>query len=298
MRISGTALFLAREGRHQEALSEIERAVSLDPLAPGIRIAAANVKMAAGRHEASRQEAVRALALQPGLLRVRELQALADLLLGEFERCIALDSDRIPEPAPCAPIPWEGSARRNRPPTLSARPLRPKRPGSDFSPVSAARALARDYAWTTNAEQSLVWLERAYDISPEGEDLVTSGRCTPRSATTRTSRPGCSASKLRYTGGSSAKGLGHPVSEPRALPRPRPRRGSDRAPALESLWYLRGEESIQAFLSHADQISIVSPQVFVMDSNGIITGSVDPRVVATAREQRGQADSPGDEPRV
>src|SRR5688572_28352465 len=53
--------------------------------------------------------------------------------------------------------------------------------------------------------------------------------------------------------------------------------------ALESLWYLRGEESIQAFLAHAYQISIVSPQVFVMDSNGIITGSVDPRVVTTAR---------------
>ena len=61
--------------------------------------------------------------------------------------------------------------------------------------------------------------------------------------------------------------------------------GVERAQAqgLESLWYLRGEESIQAFLAHADQISIVSPQVFVMDSNGVITGSVDPRVVATAR---------------
>src|SRR5687768_10260956 len=55
--------------------------------------------------------------------------------------------------------------------------------------------------------------------------------------------------------------------------------------SLESLWYLRGEESIQAFLARADQISIVSPQVFVMDSNGIITGSVDPRVVATARDK-------------
>ena len=52
---------------------------------------------------------------------------------------------------------------------------------------------------------------------------------------------------------------------------------------IESLWYVRGEESIQAFLAHADQISIVSPQVFAMDSNGIITGSVDPRVISTAR---------------
>ena len=55
------------------------------------------------------------------------------------------------------------------------------------------------------------------------------------------------------------------------------------AQRLEALWYLRGEESIQAFIAHADQISIVSPQVFVMDSTGTIRGSVDPRVIATAK---------------
>ncbi len=59
--------------------------------------------------------------------------------------------------------------------------------------------------------------------------------------------------------------------------------GGARAQGLESLWYLRGEESIQAFLAHADQVSIVAPQVFVMDSTGVIRGRVDPRVVATAR---------------
>jgi len=56
-----------------------------------------------------------------------------------------------------------------------------------------------------------------------------------------------------------------------------------RAQGPEALWYLRGEQSIQGFLAHASQISIVSPQVFVMDSTGVISGSVDPRVVATAR---------------
>lgn len=56
---------------------------------------------------------------------------------------------------------------------------------------------------------------------------------------------------------------------------------------LESLWYsVRDEHSMQSFLAHADQISIVSPQVFSLDSNGIITGSIDPRVVAMAREKR------------
>jgi spore germination protein YaaH len=60
------------------------------------------------------------------------------------------------------------------------------------------------------------------------------------------------------------------------------------AQKLEALWYLRGEGSIQAFLEHADQISIVSPQVFSLDGNGVIRGRVDPRVVAKAREKHVQ----------
>jgi len=55
------------------------------------------------------------------------------------------------------------------------------------------------------------------------------------------------------------------------------------AQRLEALWYLRGEQSIQAFLEHADQISIIAPQVYTMDSTGMIRGQVDPRVIETAR---------------
>jgi spore germination protein YaaH len=61
--------------------------------------------------------------------------------------------------------------------------------------------------------------------------------------------------------------------------------GSHLAPQrLEALWYTRGEASAQSFLAHAAQISIVSPQVFSLDSNGVITGSLDPRIIATAHE--------------
>jgi spore germination protein YaaH len=57
------------------------------------------------------------------------------------------------------------------------------------------------------------------------------------------------------------------------------------AQQLEALWYSTGgESSTQSFLAHADQISIVSPQVFAMDGNGAIKGHVDPRVVAKAHE--------------
>jgi hypothetical protein len=55
------------------------------------------------------------------------------------------------------------------------------------------------------------------------------------------------------------------------------------AQRLEALWYLRGEQSIQSFLANADQIAIVAPQVFTMDSTGMIRGQVDPRVIETAR---------------
>jgi spore germination protein YaaH len=51
----------------------------------------------------------------------------------------------------------------------------------------------------------------------------------------------------------------------------------------EALWYsVDREESTQSFLAHADKISIVSPQVFSIDSLGVIRGSVDPRVVVAA----------------
>lgn len=56
-----------------------------------------------------------------------------------------------------------------------------------------------------------------------------------------------------------------------------------RAQKVEALWYsVDREESTQSFLAHAGQISIVSPQVFSIDSLGVIWGSVDPRIVAAA----------------
>jgi spore germination protein YaaH len=62
------------------------------------------------------------------------------------------------------------------------------------------------------------------------------------------------------------------------------RPGVAAAQKLEALWYsVDREESTQSFLAHADRISIVSPQVFSIDSLGVIWGSVDARIVARAR---------------
>jgi spore germination protein YaaH len=62
--------------------------------------------------------------------------------------------------------------------------------------------------------------------------------------------------------------------------------GALHAQALEALWYSTpGESSTRSFLAHADQISILSPQVFMFDRSGGLTGRIDPRVIAKAREQ-------------
>ena len=59
---------------------------------------------------------------------------------------------------------------------------------------------------------------------------------------------------------------------------------ASRQPPLEALWYARNnDESVNSFVANADRISIVSPQVFALDSMGEIRGAVDARVIAAAR---------------
>jgi len=61
--------------------------------------------------------------------------------------------------------------------------------------------------------------------------------------------------------------------------------GTASAQQLEALWYSTPSEgSTKNFLAHADQISIVSPQVFAFDKLGGLHGKVDPRVIEKARE--------------
>ena len=55
---------------------------------------------------------------------------------------------------------------------------------------------------------------------------------------------------------------------------------------LESVWYARNnDQSVNSFVANAAHISIVSPQVFSMDSTGEVRGTIDPRVIAAAKAQ-------------
>jgi serine/threonine-protein kinase len=170
--------FLSRQDRYDEALAEVERATALDPLAPGVHVAFSYLALAARRYDVAVQEAARATALEPSLMRPRGFQALGALLSGNAARCATLDLGpyvgvramclyslgRVEEAA------WIADS-------LSAAFTAGTVGDTVFSPVITARGLAEYYAWTGNAEQSLAWLDRAYSISPEGEEfyVIASG---------------------------------------------------------------------------------------------------------------------------
>jgi TolB-like protein/tetratricopeptide (TPR) repeat protein len=166
------ANFLSREGRHDEALAEVERAVALDPLAPGVRSAFSSVALAARRYNVAAQEAERTMALEPSLMRAREDEALGDLLAGKVERCARLVlGPYVGVRAMC--LHSLGRRREGAQIADSLGAAFTAGTGGDslYSPVIAARGVAEYHAWTGNAVESLAWLEQAYAISPEGEDL-------------------------------------------------------------------------------------------------------------------------------
>ncbi len=54
----------------------------------------------------------------------------------------------------------------------------------------------------------------------------------------------------------------------------------------ENLFYMVGSAgSYQSFVEHADQISILCPQVYQIDSGGVITGEVDRRILELAQKK-------------
>jgi serine/threonine-protein kinase len=167
------ALFLSREGRHDEALIEADRVVSLDPLAPGVRIAVSNIAQAARRHDVASQEAERALVLEPSLVKAREQQALGDLLANHPARCTSRQlGPYVALRAMCLySLGKIGEATRMAD-SLRALFTAGSAGDSSVSPVVVARGLAEYYAWTGSPGEALQWLERAYAISPEGEDLT------------------------------------------------------------------------------------------------------------------------------
>jgi tetratricopeptide (TPR) repeat protein len=170
--------FLSRQDRLDEALAEAERATALDPLAPGIHTAFSYTALAARRYDLAVQEAARALALEPSLMRAHVFLGFGELLSGHPDQCADLSlGPYVGVRALCLHSLGRVAEAARIADSLSTGFTAGTPGDSLFNPVIAARGLAEYYAWTGNAEQSLAWLERAYAISPEGEEfcVITSG---------------------------------------------------------------------------------------------------------------------------
>src|SRR5690349_21700038 len=48
-------------------------------------------------------------------------------------------------------------------------------------------------------------------------------------------------------------------------------------------YYVDREDSYRSFVAHADQITVLGPQVYTVDSLGIVYGQLDSRVLALAK---------------
>src|SRR5229473_89471 len=60
-----------------------------------------------------------------------------------------------------------------------------------------------------------------------------------------------------------------------------------RAQQPKSIFYMTREpQSVHSFLAHADKVDILSPNWYVVDSSGLVSGGPNPQVLETARQHR------------
>src|SRR5256884_8247240 len=55
----------------------------------------------------------------------------------------------------------------------------------------------------------------------------------------------------------------------------------------KSIFYMTREpKSVRSFLAHADKVDILSPNWYVVDASGLVSGGPNPEVLETARQHR------------
>jgi serine/threonine-protein kinase len=172
------AHYLSREGDYGRAIEEADRAIALDPLAPGRRLGMAYDALGARRYDLASREAQGAAALEPGLTLARALGGLADLLSGRPERC-APSGDLVPYVGVAAAC--LDAAGRHAEAAALVDSLRVSlgrgTTTTDYSASVPLGELAVYYAWIGDARQSLSWLEEAFNLSPQAVDyrIIASG---------------------------------------------------------------------------------------------------------------------------
>jgi len=165
------ANLLVREGYHDQALAEAQRAVELDPLSPARRTGLAFEALRARDYGLAIKEARTAESLSPEVILPRSIRAMALLLSGRAEECLGVslgphagiramclhDLGRVEQA-----VAITDSLRATLQSDVQAHP--------DFTNVIPAGDLAAYLSWTGSPDRAMPWIHRAYALSPGGID--------------------------------------------------------------------------------------------------------------------------------
>ena len=153
------ASVLVVQGRFEEGLEEVRRAVKLDPLSPYVNTEFGRALMWAGQHDEAIPQLRKAIALEPSRNRPYNLLARALSLQGKNAEALTVRDDAVKRGAQLAGTSADPCviARLGRPeevPAIAQRLLN--------APAGGARFVAQIYACLGDAERSLEYLERAF----------------------------------------------------------------------------------------------------------------------------------------
>ena len=169
---SWQARLMAKTGQTEEAFETVRRAVALDPLHAGRRIAVGYLALHLHEYDLSVEASLAALAIEPELMLPRSIAARAMLLSGRAAECLEMDLG--PHAALRATCLAEAGRRDDAGKvvdSLLAWLGEDDRPRGTFTDVIPFEDLAGYYAWQGDRDSTLIWLRRAYDLSPTGVEL-------------------------------------------------------------------------------------------------------------------------------
>jgi tetratricopeptide (TPR) repeat protein len=168
---------LMREGKMADAMALAERALQTDPLSPPRRISLAINALGARRYDVSLDQARRAETLEAGLALARGLQAWSYLLLGQPDRCAALDLGPYQGTRAACLLALGRRAEAEQVADSLAQALERRALDPAYAEALAAQELAIYAAWRKRSGEAARWMERAFSLSPTGIDprLLRSG---------------------------------------------------------------------------------------------------------------------------
>jgi TolB-like protein/tetratricopeptide (TPR) repeat protein len=168
---SWSARILAGQGLVDQAYREARRARDLDPLQAGRRTALASLGFQLGDYEVTIAESREAYRLEEGLSLARAYEARALALTGRGEECLTLelgvyDSVR----ALCLHAIGRVDEAARLAESTAGRIGAGDQGTSDYMVDVLAQDVASYYGYVGNAEEAILWIEAAFDLSPSGVD--------------------------------------------------------------------------------------------------------------------------------